>query len=494
MADEPRRILMHKQVFKLGLWIISLALIISACQPAATTQAPAPTQPPAEVPATEPPPPPATEAPPASDKIQVRWFVGLGTGTNPDQIAPEEEVVADFNASQDEIELVLEVVPYDAAVDTLSTQIASGNGPDVIGPVGWGGSNAFYGQWLDMAPLIESSGYDTSQFSDELVAFYQTEEGQVGLPFAVFPAAVYYQPELFDEAGLNYPPAEYGEPYVFPDGTEAEWSWETLAEVAKLLTVDVNGNNATEADFDRNNIAQVGYEPQWQHAMHMTGFFGAGKLYDDGNNAVLPDSFKAAWSFIYDGIWGEQPFIATGALRGSAEFGSGNIFNSGRAAMAITHLWYTCCLAEFRDAGHEFQLAVLPTFNGEVHGRVDADTFRIWKGTKVPEAAFTVVSYLIGDGVPKLAPAYGALPARESQQAAFLEQKSSDYPFVTSWDPIVAGLAYPDVPSSEGYMPNYNEAWARVGTFGDLMYNDGTLDLEAEFTKLEEDLTVIFQK
>ena len=87
-----------------------------------------------------------------SDKVQIRWFVGLGTGTNPEQVAIQEEVVADFNASQSEIELVLEIVPYDSARDTLATQIASGSGPDIVGPVGWGGSNAFYGQWLDVAP------------------------------------------------------------------------------------------------------------------------------------------------------------------------------------------------------------------------------------------------------------------------------------------------------------------------------------------------------
>ena len=36
-----------------------------------------------------------------------------------------------------------------------------------------------------------------------LIKFYQTEEGQVGLPFAVFPGAVYFVPDMFDEAGLK---------------------------------------------------------------------------------------------------------------------------------------------------------------------------------------------------------------------------------------------------------------------------------------------------
>src|SRR5688500_9177677 len=116
-----------------GLLIIA-SMILVACGGAAT---PAATDEPAGTAA-----PVATDAP-SGDKVQIRWFVGLGTGTNPEQVTAQEEVVADFNASQDRIELVLEIVPYDSARDTLSTQIASGAGPDIVGPVGWGGSNDF---------------------------------------------------------------------------------------------------------------------------------------------------------------------------------------------------------------------------------------------------------------------------------------------------------------------------------------------------------------
>jgi multiple sugar transport system substrate-binding protein len=284
-----------------------------------------------------------------------------------------------------------------------------------------------------------------------------------------------------------------------PDGTEKPWDWNTVAEIAKLMTIDVNGKNATEAGFDRTQIVQVGYVPQWQHAMHMAGFWGAGAadFYDPTTlEAHIPEPAKQAWKFYYDGMWGAQPFIATGALAGSPEFGGGNVFNSGKAAMGNTHFWYTCCLADFAAAGNEFQLAVNPANpnDGKVHARVDADTFRIWKGTPHPNEAFTVVAYLITEGAKKLTVAYGALPAIKEQQQAFLDAKSAQYPFVTSWQPILDGLAYPDIPSAEGYMPNYNESWNRVGTFGDLMANTEGLDMDAELATLEADLTVIFQK
>ncbi|MGH8246545.1 MAG: ABC transporter substrate-binding protein, partial [Gammaproteobacteria bacterium] len=377
-------------------------------------------------------------APGSGEQTQIRWFVGLGTGTNPEQISVQEEVVADFNASQDQIELVLEVVPYDAAYDTLATQLASGSGPDIVGPVGWSGSAAFYGQWLDLAQYIEESGFDTSIFDPALAASYQTEEGQVGLPFAVFPAAVYYVPAFFDEAGLNYPPSSYGEKYVMPDGSEVVWSWDTLRDIARLLTVDVNGLNSTEAGFDRHNIVQVGYNPTEQTHVLFQGTYLAGAADIVSGDApgnyesAIPESWKEANKWIYDGMWGEQPFIATGPLAAAPEFGNGNVFNSAKAAMAAMPLWMTCCLEDFVANGNEFQAGAMPVgADGEVHSRVDADTYRILKSSKHPAEAFTVLSYLITTGADKLLPIYGAMPAIPSKTEAFFATKSEEFPFVT---------------------------------------------------------------
>jgi multiple sugar transport system substrate-binding protein len=502
---------MKKLLSVLSLLIIA-TMVLTACgapaptEPAATE--PAATEPAATEPeATE----PATEPAASGDKIQLRWFVGLGTGTDPASLPAQEKAVADFNAANPDIELVLEVVPFDSARDTLATQIASGAGPDIIGPVGWGGSNAFFGQWLDLTPYIDSSGFDISVFDPALVEFYQTEEGQVGLPFLVFPAAVYYVPAMFDEAGLEYPPAAYGEKYTL-DGAEVDWNWDTLTEVAKRLTVDVNGANATESGFDPNQLVQVGFANQWQTHVNYQGSYIAGAADivegEEGNyTSAMPDSWKAANQWIYDGMWGEQPFMATGPLAGAPEFGNGNLFNTGKAAMAITPLWYTCCMDDFKNAGFEFQAGALPVGDdGEIHGRVDADTIRIWKGTKNPEAAFKALSYLIGPegtqtlvvGSEEVPAAYSGLPADPQLQQSYIDGLLERYPFTTAetWDVFLAGLAYPDNPSAEQWQPNWNEAWARQQTFFDLLQNTppDQLDFDAEWQKMVDDLNAIYAK
>jgi len=328
---------------------------------------------------------------------------------------------------------------------------------------------------------------------------YETSEGQVGLPFAVYPSVVFYNTKLFDEAGLAYPPAKYGDKYKMPDGSEVEWSWDTLTAVSKLLTIDGAGKNSTEDGFNKDDIKQYGYTWQFEGHPNYWGSFWAGgsMVAADGKTAQAPDAWVAAWKWTYDGIWGAQPFIPNGAVEGSQDYAGGNPFNSNKVAMTDQPFWYTCCIGDVKtwDAG------IMPTYKGKVGGRIDADTFRVWKGTKVPEQAFAVLKYLVTDAVQILIvgskdmkAGYGAIPALTSAQEEWRAQKAIAFPWVKNLDTVIAGLSYPDVPSAEGYMPNYNEAWTRGSTFANLLKNTAGLDLDKEIATYLADLNTIFAK
>ena len=123
----------------------------------------------------------------ASAQTEVRWFVGLGAGSDEPTIAPQQTIVDEYNASQNEIKLVLEIVDAAQAQDVLATQIAAGNPPDIVGPMGIQGRAAFEGAWLDLTDLIQKTGYDLSDFDPALVEFYKLgDQGQLGIPFAVY--------------------------------------------------------------------------------------------------------------------------------------------------------------------------------------------------------------------------------------------------------------------------------------------------------------------
>ncbi len=164
--------------------------------------------------------------------------------------------------------------------------------------------------------------------------------------------------------------------------------------------------------------------------------------------------------------------------------------------MIVHPIWFTCCIGNVRD----WDAAAIPSYNGSVGGRIDADTFRIWKGTRHPLAAFEAMTYLVGEGVDILIiggdqpAAYGALPARTANQDAWQAAKEIQFPWVRNWNVVLAGLNYPDIPSAEAYMPNYNEAWTRGNTFANLLRNTSGLNLNREIQAYLSDLNVIFSK
>ena len=59
----------------------------------------------------------------AGGRTVVKWYVGLGTGTDPKQIDVQRAVVDQFNSSQDRIYIALQIVSNPIASTTLATQI-----------------------------------------------------------------------------------------------------------------------------------------------------------------------------------------------------------------------------------------------------------------------------------------------------------------------------------------------------------------------------------
>lgn len=425
----------------------------------------------------------------AQDKTVVTWFIGLGTGTQPEQIDVQNAVVEAFNASQDAIELKVNIAASNqVAPDALSTLIAAGTAPDIVGPVGFDGSNQFAGQWLDLQPLVDSAGYDLAQFPENLVNLYQAgDDGLLGIPFAVYPGLIFYNADLFDEAGLEYPPAEFGAPYVL-DGEEVEWNWDTLATIAKILTVDSNGNDATMEGFDPASIVQFGFNHQWGTQRADFSTFGGSPVVDESGKVVIPENWRAEAQWVYNGVWVDH-FMPT-ATYDASDLLKPSAFASGKVAMSRVPLWYTCCLG---DLTSNWDLAVVPSYEGNYYAPADADTFRIFKGTANPEAAFTVLQYLLGDGASDLLAAYGAYPARPDLQEAAIAVKAEQYPSVQNWGVVAPSLEYATVPHHESYYPNYAKGQQRFNDFRTLMYGDTgeSMDLAAELDKLQADLQAI---
>jgi multiple sugar transport system substrate-binding protein len=476
---------MRTRLFQAGTLLATLALVASACGPSTSNPSPASGQPATAAPGDT----PGASQPSASfAAADLRWYCCLGTGEDPAQIPTEEEVAAGFGTKHAGSSLKFEVTTYDAARDTLSTQIASGNAPDIVGPAGVGGLAAFEGQWLDLTDYIANSGYDTSQFDPAAVEFYNTDDGQVGLPFAVYPSMLWYKADLFEEAGLELPPHEYGAKYAMPDGSEVDWSYETVKEIAKLLTVDNQGRDATDPAFDSDNIVQYGFEPQRDDLRGLGAYWGAGNLAAaDGTTVEIPEAWQDAWKFFYDGMWTDHT-IMNGSVAESEEFsGGGYPFFSGRVAMSLNFLWTTYGVA---DAGTDWDLAAIPSHNGTVTSPLNADTFAVHKDTKNPAAAFAALTYLIDDSADTLLQLYGGMPARPDRQDAFFEAlgQSEGFPDEVDWQVAKDSLEYADNPNFEAAMPKYNETLTILEKYESKFTTTPGLNMDQEIEALRAEI------
>ena len=393
---------------------------------------------------------------PAFSPAALRWYCCLGTGEDPTQKPTEDKIAAGFATKYPGSSLKLEITTYDAAVGALSTQIGP-NPPDIAGPVGISGLASFKGQWLDLAPYLAKSSYDLSVYDPATLKFFQQDGVQVGVPFDLYPSMLWYKRDFFTEAGLEEPPHQFGAKYKMPDGTEVDWNYDTLRQIAMKLTVDKNGKDATEAGFDPNNIQQFGFEPQRDSLPSIGAFWGAGSLVGpDGKTVVIPETWAAGWKFVYDGIWKDH-FIMNEAQFNSDKIGGGDqAFFSGKVAMAENFLWTTYGVT---GAGKDWDLASIPSSNGKITAPLNADTFAIIKNSKHQDAAFAAMSYLLLDKSSDLLPLYGGMPARQAEQDAFLGElaKTKDFPPDVDWQVAKDAIGYADIPNFEAWIPKNNE-------------------------------------
>ena len=194
----------------------TVAIVVAACS--GSTATPAPSAAPSQAavvsaaPSATPEPTPLLTAAPVDASVPgpnggqiIRWFVGLGAGGQPQQIQVQTDFVNKFNndpANKDKAYISLEIYDNKVAANILKTQIAAGNAPDIIGPVGVEGLNLFIDQLADLQPLIDSTGYDMSKYPAALADFFKIGKGgaTIGVPFGTYPSMLWYNKKLFDEA------------------------------------------------------------------------------------------------------------------------------------------------------------------------------------------------------------------------------------------------------------------------------------------------------
>jgi len=319
-----------------------------------------------------------------------------GASSSEAENAALEAQVAAFEAANPGIDVEITFSPeYDT---TLQTAFASGDYPHV-----------FYVGQARIAEYAEAGVLDTAEGNlTEPEDLYESQANvfTVGGTFYCPPKdfsvlALEYNPDLFDEAGLEYP--------------TADWTWDDLRAAAIAITENTDAVGfAVGADLDR-----------WMAFYLQAG----GQIYNEDGEFVFgqDDNMQAA----VDALTFFQELREAGALATPADLGagwSGEAFGNGAAAMTMEGNWI---IQYMLDTFPDTNWGVVPLPAGPAAEGTLTFTVCLAVGADNanPEESWQLVDFLTGpEGAAMTAEAgFGPAPARMSAEALWLESRGEVY-------------------------------------------------------------------
>ncbi len=420
----------------------------------------------------------------AKQPVKIQIFVGFGTGGDPSQIEVHQKLADAFNSSRKDIQIEFLTVLNADHVTKFSTMLASDTVPDISMPVGVQGVAEFFDEWIDLTPYIQKDKYDTSDFYGPAKEAHTYSGRIVGLPIGVYPQVVYYNQDLFDRSNVPYPPKKFG---------TKGWTYDSLVQIAKKLTLDKNGKSAADKAFDGDKIVQYGFGG-WEggELRGVVGKFGGNMrgFSEDYKKPIMNDAgWKAALQFMADSAssWKITPKYSTTA---TGTFTAGDPIGTNKVAMWECYSWASY-LYDNWNKNFKWNVAAVPAGpKGAIVAQANDDTFVISKHSKHPQEAWEVMKWLLAPPqMVQLTTSYGCIPGRKSMADKWLSDMKASNPEI-DWDVFIESNNYAEKPNAESWNPSYREVWDEMTKAMDLV----TSGTSKDGAKVANDLNAMVQK
>lgn len=195
--------------------------------------------------------------------------------------ATVKELVSEFNKTHPNIEVIEKYNPdmYKGLTQNLQAAMASGKNPDVV-QMGWSYLNyaAENLKYTDIPTMIKEKvpadkDFLQKNYLPNVLALAQTDDGkQIGIPYSISVPVLYYNPEVFEKAGLDpkNPPKTWTEvknaakQIKEKTGTMGFFMQEYADNWAQQALIESNGgkmlkkeNGKTKAAFDSPEAAEA---------------------------------------------------------------------------------------------------------------------------------------------------------------------------------------------------------------------------------------------
>lgn len=304
-----------------------------------------------------------------ASKTTLDFWSFWGSGARQEVI---EEIIADFNASQDEIEVKYSYQPWGDIWTKSLSAITAGNPPDVIvQDINSVAQRAEAQQATDLSEYVEAGFSD--EFYPQLWETVEYEDKPYAVPFNTDTQVIFYNKQIFEEAGI-------GE-------EDLPQTWEELETVAHQLDIK-----------DGDDFERIGFYPLWNLGADVWALNADEGMswFDDQENVTIDTDNKVDaldWILEWQDYYGQDTIN-----RLEAEFGSGvaDPFISGLVAMRAQNINYYSSLMENAPEDFDFGVIQIPEKEtGSGHWSWGGGfVLEVPQGAKDPEASYEFIKYL----------------------------------------------------------------------------------------------------
>jgi len=396
-----------------------------------------------------------------------------------------EATIKNFEQKYDWIKVTPLVIP-NADYDTkITTMVAAGEQLDLsmLESATIAYSLAEQGKLVNLKTLIDEDPTVTLESYAPVVYYYLDKGKIVGLGEGVQNFVLYYNKDLFNEAGIEPPPS---------DPAKA-WEWDEFVNVAKKLTKDVNGKNASEAGFDSENIVQYGVTfPKW---WGMWGNFvyanGGDYITDDGKFGLSQPEAAEAIQRLADLSNVHHVAPTTVAEKGMP--GADIALLTNKVAMVMEGQWMSLPIA---NSGVNFDVGVLPKMK-ELKTQVVCGMYGIFNTSASTEASWELLKYFTNPAEDINIYKNGQLMPGMMDwltKPELLDQWTKDTPArPEGFKQAVIGMALNHgVPTPTGTVKNFNKIMDFVNPALDKVWLGEMTAMEA-LKSIEEDVQAVVQ-
>jgi multiple sugar transport system substrate-binding protein len=298
--------------------------------------------------------PAATEggqAAPAGEAIEIIHF----DRNIPQDIEFRKELADRFSQDNPGITVKIEVMPDDYAA-TLIARIASGTAGDCFrygthyGMANW----ALRGILQPLDDFVAKDGYDLGVYFQGAMDACKVEGKVYALPVNGHPgwSAIYYQPELFAEAGVAEP-------------TES-WTYDDMTEAARKMTKGTDQYGLWVA-------------PYYEATLTPMSAFGGWPMDDTGTKALYDDEKTIAGvRWIYDMMQTDKVALANPSFDSRVQ-----LWSSGKVAMVLSGIWEGSYLGDATPADKTLKVAPGPIGpSGNRGGFMGCNVFPVMQSSK----------------------------------------------------------------------------------------------------------------